>query len=113
MTKQELISSFDEVRENQTKRSDYYCGITNNLSQRAAWHNAKFIKHIRATNVDMANEIEIILQNAGFYCGSVAGNAHESDSVYVYIYKITPWTRETKDDDMRTKKYNPKDLPVV
>lgn len=105
MTKTEAVNAFKAFVKQGEKLSDYYCGITNNISAREDWHKTKFLYYLIADSVESANDLEQALDEAGFYCGNKSGNAHEEDSKFVYIYEITPYTRETDHDDMSTKKY--------
>lgn len=98
MSEREAVRYFKFMMKEGTRPADYYCGITNDLEERANWHNAKFICFVEADSVDTANALEIALDAAGFYCGAVQGNAHEEDSRFVYMYLITPETRETNND---------------
>lgn len=87
MTTTEVILRFNARIGLLADHSKYYCGITNDLELRAQQHNATFLDYVEADSVEQANEIEKALQNVGYDCGGLAGNAHEEDSVYVYIYK--------------------------
>ncbi|MGI6124526.1 MAG: hypothetical protein ACOYIG_10155 [Acetivibrionales bacterium] len=82
-------------------KQDYYCGITNNLEERAAWHklpDKKYTYTYKCDSFETSSQVEKDLQDAGFYVGSEAGHGRD-DSVYVYMYKIIPGvTRETADD---------------
>lgn len=100
-----IVSSFKDkytsARKNGETKSDFYCGITNNLDVRAAWHkipDKKYVHTYKCDSFDTSSQVEKALQDAGFYVGSEAGHGQD-DSVYVYMYKIIPGvTRETADD---------------
>lgn len=94
MTTIEVILRFNAKIGLFVDHSKYYCGITNNLELRAQQHNAIFLDYVEADSVEQANEIEKALQEVGYDCGGLAGNAHEEDSRYVYIYKKGPKTIE-------------------
>ncbi len=78
-------------------RNNYYCGVTqrdvqDNLSRhRIERYLAAFI----CDNADIAAHAESLLHEAGFNTGAVAdGHGGNEDSVVIYMYKITPDTRQ-------------------
>lgn len=81
-------------------RGDYYCGITNNLDRRAGEHKTEFLGHVECDSKDTAIEVEILLGENGYDIGKKAGNGAKDNSVFVYIYKMTPDTIEEVPDDV-------------
>lgn len=78
-------------------RNDYYCGIAqrdvhDNLSR----HNIeRYLTAFICDNADIAAQAESLLHEAGFNTGAVAdGNGGNEDSVVIYMYRITPTTRQ-------------------
>lgn len=67
------------------KKSDYYCGITDDLDRRAKEHNVEgFCLTMNLITFEAARDIEQKLSSLGFDCGSQLGNGNEK-SVYVYM----------------------------
>lgn len=81
------------------KRNEFYCGITNNLEKREKQHNAKFLCSVLCDSKDTAIEVEAFLGKNDYDIGAKAGNGAKENSVYVYIYKITPATIQDVSDD--------------
>lgn len=78
-------------------RNDYYCGVTqrdvrDNLNR----HNIeRYLAAFICDNADIAAQAESLLHEAGFNTGAVAnGHGGNEDSVVIYMYKITPNTRQ-------------------
>lgn len=70
------------------------------------WHLTDFLSYVTCSDNEEANKLEIALKDTGFFCGGTAGNTHNPDSIYAYIYKRTSYTRDVvEDDDNREKKY--------
>ena len=101
-----IVSLFSENYTSKWKtgetKKDYYCGITNDLDERASWHRIpekQYVYTYKCDSFETSSQVEKALQDAGFYVGSEAGHGKD-DSVYVYMYRIIPGvTRETADQD--------------
>ena len=92
---QDCVNQFDSiVAQYGGSRSDYYCGITNDLDTRASQHNAEFLAAVKGNTLNAAKSLEETLANCGYDCGAVQGNVHTPDSKYVYIYKKSETTIE-------------------
>ena len=66
-------------------RSDYYCGITDDLDRRAKEHNVDgYCLTMNLITFEAARDIEQKLSSLGFDCGNQLGNGTEK-SVYVYM----------------------------
>ena len=66
-------------------KSDYYCGITDDLDRRAKEHNVDgYCLTMNLITFEAARDIEQKLSSLGFDCGSQLGNGNEK-SVYVYM----------------------------
>ena len=76
-----------------TNYSGYYCGVTNDLERRAGEHNAEFLGYVTAKTAKGATDLEARMHQEGFNTGKQLGNASD-DSVYVYVYKIGPGTKQ-------------------
>lgn len=71
-------------------RSDYYCGITDDLERRAKEHNvAGYCQTMHFLTFEAAKAIEKELSSLGFDCGDQLGNGNEN-SVYVYMCYKAP-----------------------
>lgn len=98
MTLEETVNVFLNVFNMYKKTSDskmnFYCGITNDLDRRKGEHNVDdFLYNVKCKDFDTARDLEELLKNAGFDCGSETGHGKE-DSIYVYIYRKTSKTKE-------------------
>ena len=77
--------------------NDYYCGITNDLKNTLRRHNIdSYLVTINCGTADKAAEVEGILYENGFNTGKDehGGNGAAKDSVFVYMYRITPETEQ-------------------
>lgn len=80
----------------------WYAGITNNIERRSKEHSVvKFLndfRFIEASCQSAAAEIEKILHDKYRFVGggktNTIGNGSVDDSVFVYIYKISFWTKQ-------------------
>ena len=71
-------------------KSDYYCGITDNLDRRAKEHNVDgYCLTMNLITFEAARVIEQKLSTLGFDCGNQIGNGNEN-SVYVYMCYKAP-----------------------
>ena len=100
-----IVSLFDVFVKNTINgetfdRSDYYCGITNDVERRAKEHNAEFINYVESDSKETAIAAEILLGKNGYDIGKKAGNGARENSVFVYIYKKTSETIEDVPDDV-------------
>ena len=77
--------------------SDIYCGIGKDVNERANWHKTKNLRYIETNSRDFAGAIEKEMQKRGFNTGKRPYNGGTEESVFVYIYPITPYTRETSE----------------
>lgn len=71
-------------------RGQYYCGITNEISQNLSRHKIDgYLICGRCASFDIAQKVEEELGAAGFDIGEVChgGNGGSEDSVYVYMVK--------------------------
>lgn len=67
------------------EKSDYYCGITDDLDRRAKEHNVDgYCLTMNLITFEAARDIEQKLSSLGFDCGDQLGNGNEK-SVYVYM----------------------------
>ena len=78
-------------------KNDYYCGVTqrdvrDNLNR----HNIeRYLVAFICDNADIAAQAESLLHEAGFNTGAAAdGHGGNENSVVIYMYKITPNTRQ-------------------
>lgn len=66
-------------------KSDYYCGITDDLDRRAKEHNVdEYCLTMNLITFEAARDIEQKFSSLGFDCGNQLGNGNEK-SVYVYM----------------------------
>ena len=86
--------------DNPGSRGDYYCGITNDLDRRAGEHKAEFMGHVECDSKDTAIDVETLLGDQGYDIGKKSGNGAKDNSIFVYIYKKTPYTIEDAPDDV-------------
>lgn len=71
-------------------KSDYYCGITDDLNRRAKEHNVDgYCLTMNLMTFEAARDIEQKLSSLGFDCGDQLGNGNEK-SVYVYMCYKSP-----------------------
>ncbi len=71
-------------------KSDYYCGITDDLNRRAKEHNVDgYCLIMNLITFEAARDIEQKLSSLGFDCGDQLGNGNEK-SVYVYMCYKSP-----------------------
>lgn len=71
--------------------SGFYCGLTNNLKERLAWHRARHYEAGEASSIAVARRVEKYFLDLGCDGGDGGGT---DDSVHVYLYVITFLTRE-------------------
>lgn len=100
-----VVVYFDIVVKNTTggedfDRSDYYCGITNDLERRSKEHNAVFMSFVECDDKDTAIATERLLGDSNYDIGKKAGNGARDNSVFVYIYRKTTDTIEDVPDDV-------------
>jgi len=98
MTIKECLTWFDHqyvlVRHPEDSRSDYYCGITNDLKRKAQEHCSDFIASVVCDSEKTARTIENGLKTLGFDTGLQLGN-DEENSLFVYMYrKVNGQTKE-------------------
>ena len=77
--------------------SDFYCGIGKDMEERAKWHRTNKLHCIKTDSRESAGAVEDEMNKRGFNTGSRPDNGGTEESVYVYIYPVTPGTRETAD----------------
>lgn len=88
---------FSGEREPGESSNDYYCGVTQrdvrpNLSRH---HIRRYLAAFICDDADIAAKAESMLHEEGFNTGDIAGgHGGDEDSVVVYMYKITPETRQ-------------------
>lgn len=71
-------------------RSDFYCGITNDLKRRAKEHGIDdFHMCAKCSSFKVSSKAEGLLAVKGFDCGAQQGNGDEY-SVYIYMYEKIP-----------------------
>mgnify|MGYP004654311923 FL=1 len=71
-------------------KSDYYCGITDDLNRRAKEHNVDgYCLTMNLITFEAARDIEQKHSSLGFDCGDQLGNGNEK-SVYVYMCYKSP-----------------------
>ena len=70
-----------------------YCGIGKDIEERVAWHKTEYIKFIETNSRESAGAVEEEINKTGFNTASQPGNGDTEESVFVYIYPITPYTR--------------------
>lgn len=98
MTLQEAVDKFNDAyykaKEFGDTKSDFYCGITNDLERRCAEHNIEDVLYsVEAKPFDTAKKLEKMLHNEGYDTGEQTGNG-TSDSTIVYMYRKTTKTKE-------------------
>ena len=90
MTIQETIAWFNQQFENSKawyeRKSNFYCGITNDLERRMNEHNVSQYFHVTCDSFETAKQVESLLYQEGFDTGGQLGNGQE-DTVYVYMYR--------------------------
>lgn len=77
--------------------SDFYCGIGKDMDERAEWHNTSILRYIKTDSRLSAGEVEKAMSDRGFDIGANPDNGGDEESIYIYIYPITPYTRQTAD----------------
>lgn len=97
LKEEQVLKIFEEEFKKSKKsseRSDFYCGITNNLERRASEHNIKnYICYLNVSSFESAKNIEAKLAKQGFDCGDQLGNG-DIDSVFVYMcYKDSDFNK--------------------
>lgn len=85
LTKNGVIELFDAIR-GTSSASDYQVGITCDIDRREGEHDADFLAIINCSNIEDANELEKFAHTKGYYTGLLPGNAHKSESIYLYIF---------------------------
>lgn len=75
--------------------SDFYVGIAKDSEGRAQWHKTEVYAYIEIDSREIAGDVEKEMTRRGFNTGSRPDNGGDEESVVVYIYPITPNTRET------------------
>ena len=91
MTLQETVAKFNEVYENNRqfldKKSNFYCGITNNLNRRNSEHDVSAVLYsVTTDSFATAKQLELMLHNEGYNTGAQVGHGLE-DSKIVYMYR--------------------------
>ncbi len=80
----EFLKAFADSKFSDEK-SDYYCGITDDLARRAKEHKVDgYCLTMNLITFEAARDIEQKLSSLGFDCGNQLGNGNEK-SVYVYM----------------------------
>lgn len=90
MTIDEVVKTFVDVFNDNKKdgdeKSNFYCGITNDLERRKREHKLDdFLYTVKCKNFEAASALEKELEEVGFDCGSQIANGR-SDTIYGYIY---------------------------
>lgn len=99
MNNQETIQYFNQKYEEKKylleKKSNFYCGITNDLETRKQQHNVdEYIACVKCDSFKTSKEIEALLHQEEYDTGKQLGNGNE-ESIYVYMYrKISGQTKE-------------------
>ena len=91
LTLQQAVAKFNEAYENNRqfldRKSNFYCGITNDLSRRSAEHEVEAILYsVTADTFETARQLEWMLHNEGYDTGAQVGHGME-DSKIVYMYR--------------------------
>lgn len=76
---------------------NYYCGITNDIESNLVRHHIdRYLIGFKCDTVEIAARAEEMLGSMGFDIGEVSrgGNGAAPDSVYVYMYRKSPKTKE-------------------
>lgn len=88
LTEEQILNTFEYIFSESklsNSKSDFYCGITDDLDRRAKEHNIKkYCFTLKLQTFEDAKEIEKQLSSIGFDCGNQLGNGNEK-SVYVYM----------------------------
>jgi len=75
--------------ERHTKRSDYYCGITNDIGKNLSRHGISgYTACVECESLEVSSKVEAELRNLGFDIGSAnnpEGNGGAKDSTVVYM----------------------------
>lgn len=70
------------------EKSDYYCGITDDLDRRAKEHNVDgYCLTMNLITFEAASDIEQKLSSLGFDCGNQLGNGNESLFTSICVIK--------------------------
>lgn len=98
MTLQEAVDKFNDAyykaKEFWDTKSDFYCGITNDLERRNREHGIDNVLYwVKTDCFETAKSLEDLLHNAGYDTGEQIGNGTE-DSTIVYMYRKTTKTKE-------------------
>ena len=71
------------------QRSEFYCGITNNISSNLSRHGIKgYTACVECSSLEVSSQVEAKLRKLGFDIGdpkNPAGNGGVSDSTIVYM----------------------------
>lgn len=93
LTEKQVLDRFEKAFADSKfsdKKSDYYCGIKDDLDRRAKEHNVDgYCLTMNLITFEAARVIEQKLSTLGFDCGNQIGNGNEN-SVYVYMCYKTP-----------------------
>lgn len=93
LTEKQILGRFEKAFADSKfsdEKSDYYCGITDDLDRRAKEHNVDgYCLTMNLITFEAARDIEQKLSSLGFDCGSQLGNGNEK-SVYVYMCYKSP-----------------------
>lgn len=87
---QRYVRSCYSKSDQNLNRSDFYCGITNDLERRAGEHNVEnFLICAKCSSFEVSSAAEKLISEKGFDCGEQSGNGTD-DSVYIYMYQKNP-----------------------
>ena len=93
MSIEEAVERFNEVYKKNRKpldtKSNFYCGITNDIEERETAHNATFLITMKANSFETAQDMEQALHDEGYDTGKTIG-AGQQDSVNVFMYRKIP-----------------------
>lgn len=93
MTIEEAVKEFNKVYTKNRKpldtKSNFYCGITNDIATRESWHKVTFLITMEADSFETAQNMEQALHDEGYDTGKKVGVGQE-DTVNVYMYRKIP-----------------------
>lgn len=95
---EQTIDWFNNIYELNKKQDEskfsFYCGITENIERRQSEHNiSHFLAVTKCDSFETAKILEQRMHNEGYDTGDQLGNGNQT-SIYCYMYKKTPNTRQ-------------------
>lgn len=91
LSNEQILELFDNIyrshQETNETREDYYCGITNNISQNKSRHGVSHLLCVKCKDADTAAEVETMLGDMDFDIGDpqYEGNGSADDTDFVYM----------------------------